>query len=153
MPYKVVMKTLTAQPVIFKRADVNISEIGEALAQILPSVFQYVQDNGLTFAGPPFARYVAFGPGKATIEAGMPIAEKAAPNGEFQTGSLPAGPAATTIHTGDYQKLSDAHAAVETWISEQTLAVGGAPWEWYVDDPTDFPNGDWKTEIIWPLTN
>ena len=64
---------------------------------------------------------------------------------------MPGGPAATTIHTGPYDKLSDAYAAIEQWMEAEGLAAAGAPWESYVNDPADYPDPkDWKTEVFWP---
>jgi len=42
--------------------------------------------------------------------------------------TLPGGFVATTTHTGSYDKLSDAHAAVQQWIAAEGLASAGAPW-------------------------
>jgi GyrI-like small molecule binding domain len=95
------------------------------------------------------------GPGLWTIEAGLPVAAHtgATPEGDVRADTLPGGRVATTTHTGPYDKLSEAHAAVQQWIDGQGLTAGGAPWECYVTDPADYPDPkDWKTEIFWPLT-
>lgn len=57
-----------------------------------------------------------------------------------------------TTHTGPYDKLTKAHAAIQMWIAEQGRVPAGAPWESYVTDPADYPDpADWKTEIFWPI--
>ena len=56
------------------------------------------------------------------------------------------------VHAGPYEQLADTNAAIERWIEEQGFVVGGAPWEWYVTDPGEYPNpADWRTEVYWPL--
>ncbi len=53
---------------------------------------------------------------------------------------------------GAYDKLNDAHAAVQVWIEEQKLRGAGAPWEVYVTDPADVPDpANWRTDLFWPL--
>ena len=65
---------------------------------------------------------------------------------------LPGGFVATTTHSGSYDKLNEAHAAIQQWIQAEGLTPAGAPWESYTTDPADYPDPkDWKTEIFWPL--
>jgi effector-binding domain-containing protein len=55
------------------------------------------------------------------------------------------------MHTGPYEKLIGAHAAMQQWIEAQGFVAQGS-WESYVTDPVDYPDpDDWKTEIFWPL--
>jgi AraC family transcriptional regulator len=66
--------------------------------------------------------------------------------------TLPGGPAATTVHAGSYETLSDAYGAVEAWMQSHGLPSAGAPWESYITDPTEHPDPrDWKTEVCWPV--
>ena len=82
----------------------------------------------------------------------MPIAVPVPGEGEIRGDTLPGDFVATTTHTGSYDKLSEAHAAVQVWMEEQGLVAAGAPWESYVTDPADYPDpAEWKTEIFWPV--
>jgi AraC family transcriptional regulator len=61
---------------------------------------------------------------------------------------------ATTVHAGPYDKLPDAYAAIEQWMEAEGLVAAGAPWESYLNDPSDFPDPkDWKTEVSWPVAS
>jgi AraC family transcriptional regulator len=42
-------------------------------------------------------------------------------------------------HAGPYDKLHEAHAAIQQWIAAEGLTAAGAPWESYVTDPADSP--------------
>lgn len=152
MPYSITSKEIAAQPVLIVERRVKASEIAATLAESLGQVFQQGQVSGAAFAGQPFTRYIDWGPGMITIQAGMPIAAPGRSQGEVRAEMLPGGFAATTVHRGAYDRLSEAHAAVQVWLEEQGLKSGGAPWEVYVTDPADYPNpADWKTEIFWPI--
>jgi len=156
MAYSITRKELAPQPVLIVRRRVKRSDIAATIAEVLPPIFVYAQQNGIALAGLPFTRYVEMGTGMVTMEPGMRVAGPSpgtgAGQGEIIADSLPGGPVATTTHTGPYDKLIDAYAAIEQWMEAQGLAAGGPPWESYVNDPSEHPDPkDWKTEVFWPL--
>ena len=157
MAYSITNKELSPQPVLVVTRRVKPSEIATTLAEVLGRVFLHAQQNGMALAGQPFTRYLEWGPGILTIQAGMPISApgpKASAGDDVVADTLPGGPAAVTTHTGPYDKLHEAHAAVQQWIEAQGLTAAGAPWEIYVTDPADYPDPkDWKTDVFWPLAH
>jgi AraC family transcriptional regulator len=157
MPYSIAKKEIAPQPVIVVRRRIKPSEVAAILGEVLGHVFQYAQQNGIALAGQPFTRYLEWGPGMWTIEAGMPVTAKVGettPVADVRQDMLPGGFAATTTHAGSYDKLTEAHAALQQWIEAEGLTPSGAPWEVYTTDPADFPDPkDWKTEIFWPIAS
>jgi AraC family transcriptional regulator len=156
MEYSITKKMLSPQPVLVATRRVKPSEIAKTLAETFPQIAIYAQQNGIALAGHPLTRYLDWGPGLMTMEPGMPVASHAggASDGDVRADTLPGGFAATTIHAGPYDGLTDAHAAVQHWIEAQGLKVAGAPWESYLTDPADYPDPkDWKTELFWPLAD
>lgn len=154
MTYSITTKEIAAQPVLLVRRRIKRSEIAKAIGESLPLVFLHAQKIGAALAGHPFARYLDWGPGMTTIEAGMQVASPAGVSGEGEVlaDTLPGGPVATTVHEGLYDKLTDAHAAIQQWIEAAGFKPAGAPWESYVTDPGEYPDPkDWKTEVFWPL--
>jgi effector-binding domain-containing protein len=157
MSYSITKKELAPQPVLVVRRTVKRSEIAAAIGEVLPRVFQYAQQNGIAFAGPPLVRYLEVGPGMMTIEPGMPVAHHpgaaaGSGAGDIVAETIPGGLAATTIHSGPYEKLPEAYAAIEQWMHTEGLKGTGVPWESYLTDPGDYPDPkDWKTEVFWPL--
>jgi AraC family transcriptional regulator len=155
MAYSITKKELKPQAVLVVRRRVKRSEIAATIAEALPPIFLYAQQKGIALAGLPFTRYVEMGPGMVTMEPGMRVTSPTpSGQGEIIADTLPGGPAATTIHTGPYDTLTDAYAAIEQWMDAEGLAAGGTPWESYVTDPGDYPDPkDWKTEVFWPLAS
>ena len=153
MAYSITKKELAPQPVLIVRRRVKRSEIAATIGQALPHIFVYAQQNGIALAGLPFTRYLEMGPGLITMEPGMRVTSPgAAGQGEVIADTLPGGPAVTTIHAGPYDKLSEAYAAIEQWMETEGLVAAGAPWESYLNDPSDHPDPkDWKTEVFWPI--
>lgn len=151
MNYDIQKKTLEETPFLYQRRQCEQEEIANALAEMLPAVFGYAMSNGIQFAGPPTTRYPCFGPGLITIEAGLPIVGDAEVTEEILLGSLCGGEVVSTVHKGPYDKLGEAHQAVQEWMKENGV-TGGAPWEVYLTDPGEVPNPeDWLTEIIHPI--
>lgn len=157
MPYSITKRQIAPQPVLVVRRRMKPSELAATLAQVLGAVFQHAQQNGIAIAGQPFTRFIECPPGLWTIEAGLPIARPidnvaSFPDSEVRHDVLPGGFVAITTHTGPYDQLPEAHAAVQQWIDAEGLRLAGLPWEIYTTDPADVPDPkDWKTEIFWPI--
>ena len=155
MAYLITKKEIPAQPVIVVRRRIKPSEVAATLGEALGLVFTHAQQKGIALAGQPFTRYLEWGPGLWTIEAGMPVianTSEAPPEAGARPDMLPGGFVATTTHAGPYDKLSEAHAAIQQWIEAEGLTAAGAPWEVYTTDPADYPDPkDWKTEVFWPV--
>lgn len=152
MNYEISKKQIEETPFLYMRRQVKPEEISDALAGIFGPVFQFATANGIPFAGPPTTRYVSFGPGLVTIEAGMPVAGAPEGEGEILLGTLVGGTVASTVHKGPYDSLSLGYEAIQKWMMENNEESGGAPWEVYITDPGEVPDpAEWLTEIIHPL--
>jgi AraC family transcriptional regulator len=148
----IVRKDFPGQPILFIRRRVVHSQLKDMFAECFGKLFMHGHQAGLPIAGWPLARYVAMGTGLWTVDAAMPLAMPAQPDGEMQAGHLDAGPVAFAIHAGPYEQLPETNAAIERWIEANGYRAKGSPWEWYVTDPAEHPDPkDWKTEVYWPL--
>lgn len=157
MEYDIEVKEIEATPVLYKAMKVDRDSIGSALGECLPAVFGYVMENGLQPAGHPYVRYMNMSDAFFDIEAGIPLVEGSASQPAADTGiaagELPAGKVASTIHTGPYEGLREAYAAIERWLNESSdHEAVGPPWEVYLTDPGEVPNPeDWQTEVLFPI--
>jgi AraC family transcriptional regulator len=158
MEYTILRQELVAQPVIVVRRRVRRAEIAATFGAELPKVFLHAQQRGIALAGYPVTRYLETSIGLVTLERGMRVAARnrewseADSQGDVLAETLPGGPAAVTIHSGPYDQLQAAYAALEEWIAANGFHPAGAPWEAYLNDPADHPNPqDWKTEVYWPF--
>lgn len=152
MQYDVLEKDLNPQPVLVTRRRIKRSEIANVLGEMLGKVFLHAQRAGATIVGQPFIRYLEWGPGMISIEAGLPVAAPSEGDGEVIAERLPGGRMAVTTHRGPYTQLFEAHAAVQQWIEGHGHRAKGSPWEVYVTDPADEPEPkNWRTDVIWPM--
>ena len=152
MQYDITQQSTEPLTLLCKSARCPHAEVAQTLGQILPAIFGHATAEGIAMVGPPTTLYVEWGPGMATIEAGMPVAAGTQGKDDILVRTLPAGNAAITIHTGSYDGLGDAHAAMETYLHEHGLERDGPLREVYLTDPGEVPNpAEWKTQIVWPL--
>ena len=152
MSYTIEKKALNETPILFMRKRVTQDQIAAGLGELLPAVFGFAMQRGIALAGPPLCRYRDFTPGGVTLEAGMAVAAAIEGDGEVRAGSLAGGPVASTIHVGPYDRLHEAHTAIEEWLSSNGLQAGGDPWEVYLTDPGEVPDpSQWQTEVIQPI--
>ncbi len=149
--YDITRQAIGESVFLYKKGRCAHGDIGKMLGQLLPAVFQYAVKNGVVFRSPPTAIYQEWGPGMVTFHAGLSVAA-ATPIDDFHVDMLPACEAAVTIHTGSYDGLGDAHAAVEQFIAARGWRKAAAPREIYLTDPGEVPDPkDWKTQIVWPV--
>lgn len=155
MAYDIEVSTLEATPILFTSRRIEHADVAAQLAEMLPDVFSYVMAAGLPMTGPPLVRHAEASPAFLTLDAAIPMAapaEAPADRPHIQAGTLPAGDAAVTIHTGPYDTLSEAHIALDKWCAANQRSLGGAPWEVYLTDPGEVPDpNDWQTQVVWPL--
>jgi effector-binding domain-containing protein len=113
-------------------------------------VITYLSRAGIGVDGPAIARY---SPAEDTfdVEAGFYVANAIELSQPLQCIVLTAGEAAVTVHTGPYERLPDAYAAIKAWAEEHGRKLSDVMWEEYWSDPQSTPESEWRTDVIWPL--
>lgn len=129
------------------RARVSRAEIPDFLNGAFAEIFGLLQAQGVAIVGPPFARY-GMGEEKFDVTAGFPVGAGVDPSGRVESGQLPGGEVATTIHVGSYERLPEAFHAVIEWIGANDREIAGDPWESYLDGP-EVPEP--RTQVCFPL--
>jgi effector-binding domain-containing protein len=152
MNYDITLQPIAESTFLYKQARCSHADIAKTLGGLLGPVFQHAIKNGLELRSPPTTIYQEWGPGMVTMHAGMMIGAAVTPPAGMFVETLPATEAAVTIHTGAYEGLGDAHAAVEQWLAEQGLHKAGPAREIYLTDPGEVPDPkQWKTQLVWPV--
>lgn len=141
-----------AQPTACKFEIVGRDQVGAALGHLLPEVFAWLEEGHGIMAGPPYARYHAGPEGKFDLEAGIPVAPPVVGDDRVHAGVLPGGRCAVATHVGPYERLSETHQRLHTFVADHGETVAGPPWEVYVTDPGEEPDPErWTTLVVLPL--
>lgn len=158
MPHTIEKIELAEQSALVANRRLTRAEISAAIGEILPKVFHYAQQHGISPTSPPITRYLEMDGEQMTIQPGVCVSagppEGASADGdaeEIHWDTLPGGTAVKALHRGPYDELHEVYRAIEAWMAEHGLAPAGAPWEVYLTDPGQVADPtEWKTEIYWP---
>lgn len=134
-------------------ATADAAGLGDLLQGLLPEVFLFAMASGAGPAGKPFTRYLSWNPdGTVDLEAGMPVLKPVEGNGRVQCVELEEVQAAVVVHTGPYDELGEAHAALGAWVKANGRETAGPCVECYLTDPGEVTDpAEWQTEVRWPV--
>lgn len=146
-----VLERMAERPYVGIRRRVRPEGIGAALAEILPATAAFLRQRGQAPAGPPACLYLGHDEARGEMEllGGFFLVEPlAAPGGEVEVGSLPAGLVARTLHVGPYDRLGPAHEALRTGLRGQGHEAAFPCWDLFWTDPGEVRDpAAWITEI------
>ena len=144
---------LAAQPYLYvdRSADLAAAGIAAAMESGFGEVIGFFGEKKITPASMPIAVYAEMpGPGrKMAFRAGFFVdaAEASLASGTIIAGTIPAGEAIRTVHSGSYASLNQTHSALWAAISEAGATPAMPIWEVYIDDPTTLPEDKVRTEV------
>jgi effector-binding domain-containing protein len=151
--YEVEVRQLEEQPTAVIRARVEEDRLGSWFAGSYGALATHLQSIDVATVGLPFARCAKDATGY-DVEAGLPVAEPIAADGDIALASLPGGSAATTWHHGRFATAEPAYAAIDAWLEREGAERAGAPWEIYHGDAgSDLDETTWMTEVVQPFTD
>lgn len=153
----------TEQPYVSIAGSVTMATVAQ-IADRMPEVFRWLDARGITPAGDPFFRYTVVDmERRVEIEAGVPVVEPTAGDGDVQPGVLPAGRYVTVTHVGHPAGLRDVTAAMLDWAAQRGLVWDRTPgaegerWgcrlEVLKTNPAVEPDpAKWETELAFRLS-
>jgi effector-binding domain-containing protein len=127
-----------------------VDRIGETMGEAFGKVFAALGEAGVTPAGPPMCKYLAFESERVTYEAGVPVAVPFAGEGEVVAGEIGGCIAAVGMHVGPYDTLVQTYGQLQSWLESQGRKPSTVMWESYLDDPDETEPAKLRTEIFWP---
>jgi effector-binding domain-containing protein len=144
-------------------ATASMQLLGDVMPPLFPEVIGWVEDHGISPAGPAFCKYDVIDMAtQLTIEVGVPTAETVEADSRVRYGVLPAGRYATVVHVGHPDSLEQATRELLAWAESSGLewdsfeADDGEHWagrlEFYLSDPAEEPDmNKWRTELAFLL--
>ena len=147
------------RPYVALRRTTDTAGIPALVDAGFPALFAHLAACRVEPVGPPFIRYRAMTPGAMDLDLGVPYGSGVDDDGwtdpEVSVDRLPAGRHAHIVHTGPFDGLVAAHAAIDDWAERTGQALDadlGARVEHYRTDPRAEPDPTrWVTEVEEPL--
>ena len=136
MTYDVATEFAAARPIAAVRRQVHIGHVSTAWRPALDQVWAFLRRHeGLRTDGHNiFVYYHPARPGEPMdADFGVEVTGSFEDEGEVVFTHTPAGPVASTLHVGPYDRLSDANGAIEAWCAAHGRKLGGSSWEIYGD--------------------
>jgi hypothetical protein len=131
---------------------VAVGAVGSAWGPALDLVWGFLRgQRGLRADGHNIFLYHHPAEPGAPLEAdfGVEVVRDFEPSGEVRPVLTPAGEAAVAVHRGGYDRLGEAHDAIEAWRRANGRAYAGQSWEIY-GDPTPDP-AKTETTVVYLL--
>ena len=138
--YEFVTETVAAHPLAAVRRRVMIGEVSTSWRPALDRVWAFLRSNG-SLRTDGHNVFVYHHPAALDlpmeVDFGVQVVGAFAGDGEVVSRQTPAGPVASTLHIGPYERLGDAHSAIHSWRAAHGRSFAGISWEIY---------GDWNDD-------
>jgi effector-binding domain-containing protein len=85
------------------------------------------------------------------VEAGFPVTRALPGKNDIKSGEILAGKHAACLHVGPYAQSVPAYDALARWTEENGYTPTGVAFEFYLNDPTQTPQAELQTRIVFPL--
>ncbi len=130
------------------RLTIPRAEMAQAFPRAIHEILDALADQGITPAGPPFARHLRHDPEVFDFEVGFPVEHPVRSRGRVNGGELPAARVVRTVHHGAYTGLPEAWRAFEDEVRRSGLDVVDEFRERYLVGPESGPDpSGWRTEL------
>jgi effector-binding domain-containing protein len=153
MTYYCELKEMPAQHTLYLRTTTAYQNLPQFFGAAYSAIFQHLGTLQQQPAGPPYAAYYNMDMQNLDVEAGFPVSGLLAGKGEIKAGEIPAGKYTTCLYIGPYDGIASAYTALTQWIQENKYEPSGIAYELYLDDPTNTPPQELKTQILFQLKN
>ena len=146
------IKEVEAVKALVIKSDVTMQEIGSAMGSNYGKLFEYLQNNNIQPAGPPFSVYLSWEEGgNVVFESGIPVSEVKEGNDEIMYKEFPGMKVLSTLYKGSYDKMEPIYHEMMDYMKTNNMEGTNSSWEIYLTDPQTIAPEDNQTLIYFPL--
>ncbi len=144
---------IDAFPYASIRRQVEWENLNDLMGEMYQQLTEAATMGNFTIIGHPFAIYHTIGDERVDIECGYPVEALVDMKGGIIHSSIyPETTCAITHFEGGFENLELGHTAVQQWMEERGLSLGGSPMEIYQSSFNDEgKETGWTTAIIYPF--
>lgn len=151
MDFKFELTEKPDQPVLSVRTRTPVGNLPHELGKTYGAIIQYLNEIGEKPVNAAFAAYYNMDMNDLDVEMGFPVLKPLAGKGEIKSGKIPAGKCVSYVHKGSYSQMEPAYNALMQWISKNGYTPTGVVYEFYYNSPTEVPENELVTKIVFPL--
>ena len=133
------------------RRKVQIGQVASVWRPALDHVWKFLRQNpGLRADGHNIFLYHHPKSGESTmvVDFGVQVTRPFAKSGEVLSTETPAGKVASVMHVGPYERMGEAHQAIQTWATANNMKFAGKSWEIYGDGTEDMAKLETQIEYL-----
>lgn len=145
------IREVKEQHTLALRYTTPVSKLSETMGKLYNEIAAHMQQEGIPFAGAPFALYHNMDMEALDVEIGFPVHGPVKGLGKIQAGTLPGGKALCTLYTGPYSGIEKPYGELMDYIQQHKLKTASVSYEYYLNDPETTPEAELQTEIYFPL--
>jgi effector-binding domain-containing protein len=152
MPVSVNLKTVQPRKLAAVRREVAPGAVGSAWGPALSKVWAFIRSQpGLRTDGHNIFLYHHPRSPSAPLlcDFGVEVTRTFEPAGEVYATETPGGETAVAVHRGPYDRMHEAHKAIEEWMAANGRESAGHSWEIYGDPKPD--PADTETMVVYLL--
>lgn len=128
------LEQLASIPLAVVRRRATRHELSKIVPEACGAVWNVIRSQNIVGAGRNIAVYLD---DQINLEVGVELNGPFSGHGEVIPSTTPAGLVAATTHFGPYQRLHEAHQAIQQWCQANAHVLAGPSWEIY---------GHWEAE-------
>lgn len=151
MSYQCEVREQPVQPTLSIRTRTPVQALAQVLGRVYGTIAQYLGELGEHPAGAPFTAYYNMDMQDLDVEIGLPVSRRLPGKDDIQASEIAQGKVATCLYVGPYSDIGSAYSALSEWITQNGYQATGLAYEMYLDDPTQTPPQELKTQIVFPL--
>jgi len=153
MSANVTIKTTFPVIAVSRRTETSYPGIFEDIPAGFEEVMNFLSEVGVGPSGAPFTIYhqVTDADTPGDIETCVPVKRPVGTSARLHLVEIAMGTAASLVHRGGYDDLSESYNALASWIHERGHRILGPHREVYLNSPVDTPEEDLSTEILFPI--
>lgn len=139
------------QPTLGIRVQTNLKNLPQQIGECYEKLGQYLQELGEYSADIPYVLYHSMDMQHLDVEMGFPVTKVYPEKGDMKPGIIPAGHTIFCVYRGPYTGMTELYQEMMEWIPAHGFEATGKVFEYYYNDPADFPESELLTKVVMPV--
>lgn len=151
MDYQFKISESIAWPTLAVRTHTPVAQLPQLLGQTYDLIYQYMLEIGERPIEAAYAAYYNMDMNDLDVEIGFVAAKPLPGKGDIISSEIPEGKRASVMYKGPYSQMEPVYQAFNEWMAVNNHTPTGIVYELYYNDPSQVPESELLTKIVFPL--